>query len=256
LYYGPFASRTAAEKFASNVLDFFKMRRCVDDLYPDPTFPGCVYSEMKMCLAPCFKGCTDTEYHDEVARVQTFFDTGGKSLLRELTEQRERASAGLAFEEAAAIHAKIDKLKPVLSQLPEIVRRLDQLGALIVQPSAEPGAVSLFFFHHCVLEGPFSFSIDAGAESKSMDARVEQAIASFPARESHATAERMEHLAILKRWFYRSHRLGEIFVADEKGMWPLRRMVRGIGRVYRGEKVQELAPFSATTGQPPTSEPA
>jgi excinuclease ABC subunit C len=256
LYYGPFASRTAAEKFAHDALDFFKMRRCVDDLYPDPKFPGCVYSEMKMCFAPCFKGCTDAEYHAEVARVQTFFDTGGESLIRELTERRGRASAALAFEEAAAIHAKIDKLKSVLLQLPEIVKRVDQLGAFIVQPSAEPAAVSLFLFRGCILGGPFSFSIQASAESKSMDARVEHAIANFPARESHATAERTEHLAILKRWFYRSHRVGEIFFADEKGAWPLRRMVRGIGRVYRGEKVQELAPFSATTGQPPTSEPA
>jgi hypothetical protein len=256
LYYGPFASRTAAEKFANDALDFFKMRRCVDDLYPDPKFPGCVYSEMKMCFAPCFKGCTDAEYHAEVARVQTFFDTGGESLIRELTEQREQASAGLAFEEAAAIHAKLVKLKSVLSQLPEIIRRLDQLAALIVQPSAEPGAVSLFLFHRCVLEGPFSFSIEAGAESKSMDARVEQAVASFPARDSPPTPERIEHLAILKCWFYRSHRVGEIFFADEKGAWPLRRMVRGIGRVYRGEKAPELASFSATPGQAPTSEPA
>src|SRR5690242_19748628 len=49
LYYGPFASRTMAEKFANDSLDFFKMRRCVDDLNPDPKFPGCIYSEMKMC---------------------------------------------------------------------------------------------------------------------------------------------------------------------------------------------------------------
>ena len=59
LYYGPFQSRLAAEKFMNDSLDFFKMRRCVDDLHPDPKFPGCIYSEMKMCLAPCFKGCSD-----------------------------------------------------------------------------------------------------------------------------------------------------------------------------------------------------
>ena len=39
-FYGPFPSRAAAEKFASDALDFFKMRRCVDDLHPDPSFPG------------------------------------------------------------------------------------------------------------------------------------------------------------------------------------------------------------------------
>ncbi len=133
LYYGPFASRAAAEKFASGALDFFKMRRCVEDLHPDPAFPGCVYSEMKMCLAPCFKGCTDADYHAEVVRVQAFFDTAGQSLTRELTEQRERASAELDFEEASAIHAKLDKLKPVTAQLPEIVRRIDRLQAIIVR---------------------------------------------------------------------------------------------------------------------------
>lgn len=76
-YYGPFASRTAAEKFANDALDFFKMRRCVEDLNPDPAFPGCIYSEMKMCLAPCFKGCTNQEYQVEVERVNAFFNSGG-----------------------------------------------------------------------------------------------------------------------------------------------------------------------------------
>jgi hypothetical protein len=46
----------------------------------------------------------------------------------------------------------------------------------------------------------------------------------------------MEHLVLLKRWYYRSSRVGEIFFADEKGTLPLRRVVRGISRVYRGEK--------------------
>jgi len=46
----------------------------------------------------------------------------------------------------------------------------------------------------------------------------------------------MEHLALLKRWYYRSTRIGEIFFADAKGELPMRRVVRGISRVFRGEK--------------------
>ena len=252
LYYGPFASRAAAEKFANDTLDFFKMRRCVEDLHPDPAFPGCVYSEMKMCLAPCFKGCTDVEYHAEVERVQTFFDSGGESLNHELAEQRERASSELAFEEAAAIHIKIEKLKPLRSQLPEIVQRLDKLRALMVQPAAaqeDPGAeregaaqseaVSLFLFQDCMLQGPIQFSIERRAESQSMESRVEEAIASFAPATGSTNMERAEHLALIKRWFYRSHRVGEIFFADDKGTWPLRRIVRGIGRVHHGEKRED-----------------
>jgi len=210
LYYGPFPSRSAAEKFASDSLDFFKMRRCDEDLHPDPAFPGCAYSEMKMCLAPCFKGCSDEEYQSEVARVQAFFDTSGESLTRELTGQRERASTELAFEEAAAIHTRLEKLKPLLSQLPEIVQRIDHLQAILVQPSPEPNSVSVFHFGEAMLQGPLPFNVELRAESQSMESRVETAIASFPPPNSHSTAERIEHLAILKRWFYRSHRTGEI----------------------------------------------
>jgi excinuclease ABC subunit C len=159
LYYGPFPSRAAAEKFASDALDFFKMRRCVDDLHPDPAFPGCVYSEMKMCLAPCYKGCTGNEYRDEVARVQAFFDTGGESLSRELTEQREQASSRLAFEEAATIHGKLEKLEHLLSQLAEIVQPISRLRAIIIQPGAESEEVSLFCFSNGILRGSSWFEV-------------------------------------------------------------------------------------------------
>jgi len=246
LYYGPFLSRTAAEKFANDALDLFKMRRCVDDLHPDPTFPGCVYSEMKMCLAPCFKGCSDDEYRHEVSRVQAFFDTTGESLVRELTQQREQASADLAFEEAAATHAKLEKLKPVLSQLPEIVHRMDQLRALVIQKGAEPGAVMLFQFANAALAAPLTFNVELKAESRSLESQIQELLGRFPALQSASATERMEHLAILKRWYYRSTRVGEIFFADENGAWPLRRIVRGIGRVRAGEKEQAAITFSAT----------
>ena len=256
LYYGPFPGRTTAEKFLNDSLDFFKMRRCVEDLHPDPAFPGCIYSEMKMCLAPCFQGCTDEAYGAEVGRVRGFLDSRGQSLVRELAAERDDAAQNLAFEEAAAMHSRIEKLKPLLSQLPEIVGRIDRLAGLMVQPSAEANSVALFRIAQGRIEGPQNFLIQPveHAKSQSMESRVEAALTelrsedrrgrlspreSFP-RESFpresSSMETMEHLAILKRWYYRSSRLGEIFVADEKGQLPMRRVVRGIGRVWRGEK--------------------
>ncbi len=244
LYYGPFPSRTAAEKFANDSLDFFKMRRCVDDLHPDLHFPGCIYSEMKMCLAPCFKGCTDEDYHTEVARVQTYFDSSGSSLVREIGTQRDQASTTLDFENAAALHAKLEKLRPVLSQLPEVVRRIDQLTAIMVQPSAVPESVVFFFLDAGVITGPLTFPIQAAehAKSQSMESRIQATLAALPPANPRSALETMEHLALLKRWFYRSTRSGEIFFADPKTGLPLRRLVRGIARVYRGEK-PEPAPL-------------
>ncbi len=237
IYYGPFASRAAAEKFMNDSLDFFKMRRCVDDLHPDPKFPGCIYSEMKMCLAPCFKGCTDADYATEVNRVQSYFDSSGESLFREFSTQRDSASTSLAFEDAAAIHARLEKLKPILSQLPEVVHRLDRLSALIIQPSRIDDSVTFFRVERGAIAGPIPFCIQPAdhAKSQSMESRIQEVLDSFPPRKAKPALETMEHLALLKRWFYRGSRVGEIFFADEKGYLPMRRIVRGISRVYRGE---------------------
>ena len=245
IYYGPFPSRTAAEKFMNDSLDFFKMRRCVDDLHPDPKFPGCIYSEMKMCLAPCFKGCSDEEYSAEVGRVQGYFDSGGETLTREFSAQRDAASANLDFEDAAAIHVRLEKLKPVVSQVPEIVRRLDRLSGLIVQPCHLADSVTFFRVESGRLYGPTRFCIQTGehTKSQSMESRVQQVLDLFAIAKERSALETMEHLALLKRWYYRSHRIGEVFLGDDKGVFPMRRIVRGIGRVIRGERpeVEEIA---------------
>jgi excinuclease ABC subunit C len=241
VYYGPFGSRVAAEKFMNDALDFFKMRRCVEDLHPDPKFPGCVYSEMKMCLAPCFRGCSDDEYRAEVIRVEDFLDSRGESLKRQMAAERDDASARMEFETAAAIHARLDKLAPVLQQLPEFVRRIDRMHAVIVQPSvnrsSEPGSVALFRVDEGALAGPLEFPISdpEHAKSQSMEARIQAALTAFPPARPASAIERMEHLAMLKRWCYRGTRTGEIFFSDAKGELPMRRLVRGIGRVYKGE---------------------
>ena len=266
VYYGPFPSRVAAEKFMNDALDFFKMRRCVEDLHPDPAFPGCVYSEMKMCLAPCFRGCTDDDYRAEVVRVEDFFDTRGESLKRQFSAERDRSSETLAFEDAAAMHARLEKLTPLLQQMPEPVQRLDRMHALIVQPSAMPESVTMFRVDGGALAGPLVFAISGyerlksqspksqspkwqSSQSQSMEGRIQIALGNFSAAEPASVIERMEHLAILKRWCYRGTRKGEIFFADAKGQLPMRRVVRGVSRVYKGD-VPEIGAATESPAPP------
>jgi hypothetical protein len=150
--------------------------------------------------------------------------------------------------------------------LPEIVRRVDRLNAIIIQPAAEPDSVSLFRFREGRIAGPVLFDIErrlaaatadlaAKMKPQSMESRVEEAIGLFVEPEAVSAASFSEQLAILKRWYYRSQRVGEIFYADETDDWPLRRMVRAIGRVYRGERPQEAFSFSATESSAPPSQP-
>jgi excinuclease ABC subunit C len=281
LYYGPFRSRAVADKFLNDSLDLFKMRRCTFDLNPDPSFPGCVYSEMKMCLAPCFKGCTDEAYATEVSRVQEYFDSGGRSLLRELETERERLSAELDFEAAATQHAKVAKIKSILSVCDDICGRLDRLDAVIIQPSVEDKSVALFRFHRGELVGPQPVAMEPdgtgseGIESENkesenresdqptttipdpdqtqapqpeplsaqtLNSHIRSALESL-VTEGDSSAQRFsQELAILKRWYYRSHKVGEVFFANDRGELPWRRIVRGATRVYCGEKEASSTP--------------
>jgi hypothetical protein len=180
--------------------------------------------------------------------VQAYFDSRGESLSREFSAQRESASANLAFEDAAAIHVRLEKLKPALSQFPEIVRRLDRLSALIIQPSHLAESVAFFRIESGAISGPAVFSIQPAehTKSQSMESRVQAVLASFPPAKAGPVLETMEHLALLKRWYYRGRRVGEIFLADDKGVFPMRRIVRGIGRVLRGEGPEESVAVSDT----------
>jgi hypothetical protein len=314
--YGPFQSRAAAERFADEALKLFLLRRCTEELEPNPSHPGCVYSEMKMCLAPCYKGCTDERYAEEAAAVEQFLATRGESRLVTLRTQREEASANLDFEVAAALHSQVQRVESVCALASELVRPLSQLRAVVLQASANPGEVAVFLYENGRLSGPAGFStlgmriqneqsgstslfahpmaiepipeapeaapeekISSGAEAPInsaelmqglkppppsvssssavcntaglevpaceadapakpargvLEARMEAALAELaqPSGSTSATL-RQGHLALLKRWYYRAEarRSGEIFFADAEGRWPVKAMLRGIGRV-------------------------
>ena len=271
IYYGPFPSKSTANKFLNDALDLFKSRRCTFNIHPDPAFPGCIYSEMKMCLAPCFAGCTDAEYLAEVVRVQDYLDTRAESLVMQLEKERETASAELEFEKASAIHGRLEKAKAPWTGVPELVGRLERLRAVIVQRSALEDHVALFEFRDGLLHGPIQFSVAAlqhsnpnsgssslyahphlavpipleNAEAKpsakskpqTLEARLAEALATTETRRPEH-GQVADHLALLKRWYYRSSKKGEIFITHS-GELPLRKIVRGISRVFRGEKEPE-----------------
>jgi excinuclease ABC subunit C len=143
-YFGPFASRRAADAFSEGFLDLFKIRRCQIKIRRDPSYPGCIYSEMKMCLAPCFAGCTKQEYDVEVGRVLETLESAGASLKDQLEHEREAASEALDFERAAAIHKRLDKVSAALWGLPEIARRIEKIDAVVLQRAAEEKSIAVF----------------------------------------------------------------------------------------------------------------
>jgi len=230
LYYGPFPSLAVAERFAGEFLDFFKIRRCVEELNPDPSHPGCIYSQLHMCLAPCFAGCTDPEYHAEVQRVVEFLDSQGKSLQRSLETERAQASESLEFEQASKIHHRIEKLNEVLRQRSDLVRNLRDLHAVMVLPGAEVKAVVFFRIIAGEIRGPAALSLDENVPNPTpLDRQIHNLMESLvgeASRPSPSLLPPWEHLSLLARWYYSSFRQGELVMLRPDQTIPHSRLIR------------------------------
>jgi excinuclease ABC subunit C len=237
LYYGPFPSRADAERFAGEFLDFFKIRRCVEDLDPNPSHPGCIYSQMRMCLAPCFVGCTDDEYQRELRRALLFLDTKGSSLVRELEAERDHASEGLDFEQAARLHQRLEKLNDALRHGPDLARNVLNLHAIILQGGGEPKTVAFFRVWAGEIFGPATLVLDEKVASPaSLDQQLQTLLDSLrPRREPGTRLPPWEHLSILARWYYSSFREGEFVLLDRAEEIPHARLIRSCRKLAMGQ---------------------
>lgn len=241
VYYGPFASRRSAQAFAEKMLDFFKVRRCQIKIRRDPTYPGCLYSEMKMCLAPCFAGCTKEEYDVEVNRLVQFLNTNSLSLHDAFAQEREFASEQMDYEKAATIHKKLEKLDDVLGGKPDLARRIQNLDAVVLQRGIDDHTVVLFGVHGGRLAEPFHLRFGDTGKPASAEETVRdylEGVVNAPAKANsnvkQSAAELGEHLGLLARWFFSSPREGEIFFRDKD--WPYRRILRACSRVLAPRK--------------------
>jgi excinuclease ABC subunit C len=246
-YYGPFSSRKSAEAFAEKALDFFKVRRCQIKIRRDPSFPGCIYSEMKMCLAPCFAGCTKEEYDAEVQRLVQFLDSSGGSLRAALETEREQASERLDYEQAAALHKKIEKLDDALRGRPELPRRIEDLDAIILQRAEEEQSIGVFVVRGGWLEESFFLRfaeiasqprsaehifrerLEASKDVSPRDDSVTSVSESLRQTKAKEKDELSEHLWLVSRWFYSNPHEGEILFREKD--WPYRRILRACSRL-------------------------
>ena len=66
-----------------------------------------------------------------------------------------------------------------------------------------------------------------------LEARLESALSALARASSPSATVRQGHMALLKRWYYRpeARREGEIFFPDAEGRWPMKAILRGVGRV-------------------------
>lgn len=234
LYFGPFRTRAAAERFESEFLDLFQLRRCQEDLEPSPDHPGCIYGEMNRCLRPCQQAVGVEEYASEAARVAQFLATRGESLLRAIAAARDRLSEELDFEEAARQHARWQRVQEVIRLCDELACDIDRLNGVAVTASARADEILLWFMLAGAWNGPrrLPLAVEAG-RPVSLDRRLRDLVSELQPAKPGA-AERQQHLALLARWYYASNRDGEWIPFPSLDALPYRRLVHAVHRVHAG----------------------
>ncbi len=235
LFYGPFASRAAAEHFENGTLDLFQLRRCEENLAPTPEQPGCIYGEMNRCLRPCQEAVSVDEYRGEASRVEQFLRTHGGSLIDSAESARDRASAEMQFEEAERLHQRLLRIREVQASGGELARAISELNGVAVTGSSEEGAVELWFLRAGSWREPHRLSISDTA-GDSMDRRLRDVVSAIYEATEAPAAPNMEHLSILMRWQGSSWRDGEWIAFDSLDRIPYRKLVNAIGRVHNRQQ--------------------
>ena len=234
-YWGPFATRAAAEDFEKGALDLFQVRRCQEELHPSPEHPGCIYGEMQMCLRPCQAAVTEAEYASEVKRLEEFLASGGGAAAEAVRLSRDRLSQAMQFEEAARQHTRLERIGAVQKLSGDLPGDPRQLSGVAITKSGLRDTVRLWFLSEGLWLSPRKVALAPGADGKpvSLDTRLKELAASAVTDARPPERDRQEHLAILARWFYSTSRDGEWLAFPAGAPVPWRKLVNAVHRVWQ-----------------------
>lgn len=111
-YIGPYISNYSVKLAVEETLKIFKLPRCNKQFPRDyGKSRPCLNGFMGLCSAPCAGRITKTEYVNNVNDAIAFLKGGSQTAVRELTEEMNRLSENLEFEEAAKLRDRIKAIK-------------------------------------------------------------------------------------------------------------------------------------------------
>lgn len=112
VYIGPYISNFSVKQAVEETLKIFKLPRCNKQFPRDyGKSRPCLNGFMGICSAPCAARITKQEYVNNVNDAVAFLKGGSQKAVEELTEEMNRLSENLEFEEAAKLRDRIKSIK-------------------------------------------------------------------------------------------------------------------------------------------------
>jgi len=144
-YYGPFASAGAVNRTITALQRAFLLRNCSDSVFGARTRP-CLQFQIKRCSAPCVDKIGKTDYAELVGQARDFLTGHSRAVQERLAAEMEAASAGLEYEQAAAIRDRIRALTQVQAHQDINVSGVKDADVIVVYGEGGQVCIQAFFF--------------------------------------------------------------------------------------------------------------
>lgn len=192
-YFGPYPSAGAVRETLNLMQKLFRIRNCEDSYFRARSRP-CLQHQIDRCTAPCVRLIDETRYAADVRLAILFLEGRGDTVVTELGDEMEHASAGLEFERAAQLRDRIAAVRRVLAS--QFVTGAET-DADVIAAARDGGlaAVHVLFFRNGVSLGGKSFfpRVPGSADLAAiLGAFVSQYYAERPAPKSVLIAEAIE----------------------------------------------------------------
>lgn len=113
-YFGPLSHFYAASLLVDLLVRLFRLRQCRDEEFKRRTRP-CLLYQLKKCHAPCIYHDTHV-YEASVQQAVSALQGKDKAVVKQLTEEIQKASEALDFEKASFLLKQLRSLEEVLSK--------------------------------------------------------------------------------------------------------------------------------------------
>ena len=114
-YFGPFPSGGAVKESLNLLQKLFRIRQCEDSFFRNRSRP-CLQYQIKRCTAPCVGFISEQDYAQDLRHASMFLEGKNSTVIKEIAEKMEQASAKLNFEVAAELRDQISALRQVQEQ--------------------------------------------------------------------------------------------------------------------------------------------
>jgi len=139
-YFGPYPNALAVREGMHVLQKVFQLRTCEDSVFSARSRP-CMLHQIHRCTAPCVGRISREGYGRDLREAVLFLQGRADELIAALEQEMHEASAALAFERAAALRDKVQRLQALQSR--QFVASASAVDADIVAAVSEQGLTAV-----------------------------------------------------------------------------------------------------------------